>query len=409
MFFPQRSGSRPEWYRWYSPSNKALLFISSVSFTSIFQSENCWRIERTPTGNTNCGEIAFEIREKWKWSEISLFEKILVFVIFLQKSELFAKYWFSQYICKNVNDCVRFVDICKKIWICAMICYYIRFPNIFMSYLPVLSILSRVTCQVDLFSLSCPVLFKLSCTSCLVLSVMSGLLSRDCPVRAILSQLPCPAILSTALLTPSPVVSVMSWSVPFCSVQAHLSMLTCQADLSRLTCPCCPVQVVLSQMSYSNCPTMVIPSCFVLPSCPALAVQPLLSCSGHPVLCFLSWPHSRDYLLWMSSPGCPSFPVLHSCTSCPVHAVMFWPPCHLFPSCLSHPDYFSGSPVQIFLSCPSVWSLPPPLSLLSCLFCHVVAVPSYLLSPGCPFLGVLYQLSCSMPVLASQSHLYMAY
>jgi hypothetical protein len=55
------------------------------------------------------------------------------------------------------------------------------------------------------------------------------------------------------------VFAVMSWqSCLLCPVQAHLCRLTCQADLSRLACPDCPVQVVLSQLSCPRCPIPVI-------------------------------------------------------------------------------------------------------------------------------------------------------
>jgi hypothetical protein len=76
-----------------------------------------------------------------------------------------------------------------------------------------------------------------------------------------------------------------------------------------------------------------------------------------------------------------------SCSSCPVHAGMFWPPsalllflfCLLWLSCL-------GCPILAFF----LSSFVPKLSYLSC---HVLIVLSYLLCPVC---SALIFLPCSV-------------
>jgi hypothetical protein len=86
---------------------------------------------------------------------------------------------------------------------------------------------------------------RLHCTSC-VLAVLFSF-----PVLAVISQL-SPLTVLTLLLchgysVPDVISSLSSPSRPVLSVppKTDLSRPTCQADLSRWTCPCCPVLDVL--------------------------------------------------------------------------------------------------------------------------------------------------------------------
>ncbi len=101
-----------------------------------------------------------------------------------------------------------------------------------------------------------------------------------------------------------------------------------------LSCPGCPVTVLLSQLSCPCCHVLSCPGChdpadLSRPTCPHLP------CHGYPVQAALSW---------LSCPGCPVMTVLslswHGCpatiafasvlSSCPDSAVMSRMPC---PSC----------------------------------------------------------------------------
>ncbi len=88
----------------------------------------------------------------------------------------------------------------------------------------------------------------------------------------------------------------------------NVSRVTCQADLSRLSCLCCPVPSVMSW-----------PSCH---GCRVLVVLTWLSCSARLVLSFPSWQY------------CPgsSIEAVLSCQYCPDYpppAVLSWLSCHL--------------------------------------------------------------------------------
>jgi hypothetical protein len=112
--------------------------------------------------------------------------------------------------------------------------------------LKVLSWLSRHRCPFSVALSSFPVLAVILPPYLFpVLAVLS-----DCPVPAVLSQLSSPSI-----LVPSyPVAAVLSC----CHVLPALFAICClanllrpifQADMSRLTCPDCPIPVALSQVS----------------------------------------------------------------------------------------------------------------------------------------------------------------
>ncbi len=120
-----------------------------------------------------------------------------------------------------------------------------------------LDCLVQVTYQADLSSPTC-----LYCPVPAVQSRMS------CPVPVVLSQLSCPSCPPVPAALPGHLVhcsldttDIFWQSYDLCPFQAHLSRLTCQTDLSRRSCPDCPVPTVLS-----------------CPGCPILAVLSERSC-----------------------------------------------------------------------------------------------------------------------------------
>jgi hypothetical protein len=148
------------------------------------------------------------------------------------------------------------------------------------------------------------------------------------------------------------------------SFYAHLSrptlqiVLSCQS-FSRLSCPDCPVRLVLSQMSYlkyQNCPK---------PSCTVLAVLSLLLWPGCSACLF--YP---GYTVPSLHSGCPVLSVLArlSCPGCLVSAVLSKLPNTLVSAVLPRLSYSSCSAMVplstallILLSCPG----NPVLSVLS--------------------------------------------
>ncbi len=259
--------------------------------------------------------------------------------------------------------------------------------------------------------------FRLSCSDWLVTAVLLWLSCSNCPVRAVLSFLSCSGH----------------------PVQADLARLICQLDLSRSTCPGCPVWDVLSLLfrhgctavfvlCWSFCPSCPCPalgglswlsyhsvlswlSCIFWPSCcifPAMAVLPPLSCPSCPLqLAYLTCPFSVAFsaLLSPSFPIrtvlsmlpcstvlyiCPDQAVLSSMPSFHVISVMCWAPCPLCLSSLSCPADFSGQPVQADISQLSCLDYPAPWipCWLSCPSCHVPAL-SLLTCSGHPIFSVL--------------------
>ncbi len=59
----------------------------------------------------------------------------------------------------------------------------------------------------------------------------------------------------------------------------------CQVDLSRMTCPGCPVLAFLPRLSGPENPTMVLLSHLCYPSCPILVV---MFCPSPPLKAYLS-------------------------------------------------------------------------------------------------------------------------
>ncbi len=184
----------------------------------------------------------------------------------------------------------------------------------------------------------CPVLSVLSHPSCL-------------PILSCLSCPSCSAslLLSTAHVSPlsGPCCRVLA-SCPLCPVLSDMSWLTCQANLSRLTClgyPAqhhkrCHVPDVMPQLYCQGCPATVVPSQLSCPSFPFL-----LLCSGHPVLSFLSCLYHPNILpAVLSQLSCPSILVPSSYPCCPVFVVMLSLPCPTVLGALSSKS-FTDCPV----------------------------------------------------------------
>ncbi len=189
---------------------------------------------------------------------------------------------------------------------------------------PVLAVISRLSPLIVLSILLChgypvpDVLSRLSCPGCLVPTVMSWLSCLKCLVPQ-LSFHHCHFF------------AVKSWpSGPSIrSSKTDLSRPTCQADLSRWTCPGCPVLDVLFWISCNGCPATLSH-----PGCSVLAV------------------------MWSS------FPIFH------VLAVLFWFLPHLF----SSSALVISSPAPAVMSCSDLSRLNvkrtcpgwPVLTQLSC-------------------------------------------
>jgi hypothetical protein len=124
---------------------------------------------------------------------------------------------------------------------------------------------------------SCPVLAVIFWPFCFVSSLYSTIPSvfSDFPVPAFLFWLSCPSCLVPAVL---PQLSYTS-----CPIPAVLSSLSCPG-LPRMTCPRCPMSTDLPWLSHPlSCPSCPV---LVVLSCPVLAVLSLLSCL---VPAVLSW------------------------------------------------------------------------------------------------------------------------
>ncbi len=190
-------------------------------------------------------------------------------------------------------------------------------------------VLSQLSHPLCLSCLSCPcchVLAILSPVPFLAeLSWVSPLAVLSCPAcpvgllfLPVLSQLSC----SIALVPSSPVPTV--WSLLSCpGIQFSLPCPVClvKVDLSgrplRIDCLGCAVQCprrchVMPQLYCHGCPATVVRWQFSCPNCPHL-----LSCTGHPVLSFLSCLYYSAAVLPQHS--CPQL----FCPCCPVFVVMF--------------------------------------------------------------------------------------
>ncbi len=124
-----------------------------------------------------------------------------------------------------------------------------------------------------------------------------------------------------------------------------------------MSCLRCHTPTLLSWLPCHNCPSQL--------SCTSCHV--LLSCSGHPVLSSLSCLY-HPYYLRLSCPGCPILAVLPrlSCLSCPAPAFLspaLFPCCPVFLSCF----YCPVLSVLSYMPCPRSYVLEilPWLSWLS--------------------------------------------
>jgi hypothetical protein len=180
------------------------------------------------------------------------------------------------------------------------------------------------------------------------------------------------------MVVPSPCPILADLSLPSCYdslVLYFLSWMYYHHCLLWLSCPSCPVPApVLAIVDQLSCHSYLVhrspdvPVLLLLSSpglsslfCPGWPVR--LTCLEWPVPAALSyWSYPRWHMLtvlqWLSHPHCPV-------SSCPVLAVMFWPPCPLFP----------------FLD---VLSQLSSLAILSCPACPVLPVLSCLSYPSCP-------------------------
>ncbi len=188
---------------------------------------------------------------------------------FRENQNFSRKYWFSKYFTQTLTKMFRFrTHFRENLEILGTV--RIRCPNIVAPSrlcCHVLAILySSLSCQADLSRLTCPdyliqvVLSQVSCPACSVLTVLSWLscysfLSRlpyaSWPVLATMFWLVCPLFPALAVLFRLSSLAVLSLllfhlSCTGCPVQADLSRLICQADLSRLTFLGCPVPVLIS-------------------------------------------------------------------------------------------------------------------------------------------------------------------
>ncbi len=102
----------------------------------------------------------------------------------------------------------------------------------------------------------CPVPVVRSQMSSLRCPVLTQLSCPGCPVPLVLFQLPCPG----NLVHSSPDATAISrQSCSLCPFQAHLSRLTCPDYLFPAIMSGCSFRVVLAQMSFQNCPGCPIP------------------------------------------------------------------------------------------------------------------------------------------------------
>jgi hypothetical protein len=170
---------------------------------------------------------------------------------------------------------------------------------------------------------------------------MSQLSSLTCPVPSDYARPSAPVTLSTALLTPLFGYCCHVLACPFYPDQDHLSRLTCQVDLSKLT----------------------FPSCLVYWSCPKSFILQI-SCHGGRIIVVLS---------------------LLSCHCCHILVVV---------SSASYPGYTIPS---VFSGCPAL----ADLSRFSCLGCSAPAVLAQLSCPSCPVPAILSQLSCFSTLVPS--------
>jgi hypothetical protein len=235
---------------------------------------------------------------------------------------------------------------------------------------------SRLPCS------SCPILVGMRLSFLVCLGCRCLVLAVSCPscsTLAVLSQHSCPRVSSLSCL------AVMSWpSYSLYPVQDDIR-LTCQVDLSGLTCPGCPIPDVLSQMSNPDCSVTVVLFLVVLLMLLCLTVPSSLSCYGSTIPAVFSDCSAR-----LSCPAVLSQPSCPSCLASPVQTDLPGRPfqTHLFrlscPSCHT-PDVMSYLVVIHQMSCPECTLICPA----SWAVCSVRTTLSKLSCSGFPFLSFL--------------------
>jgi hypothetical protein len=214
-----------------------------------------------------------------------------------------------------------------------------------------------------------------------ILSSLSCLLScSDSPVYLFCPSSPVPyarpschvlAVKSLMSCSGNPVLSVCSVQADFSGqfVQADLPQLSCLDILPRLSCPGCPVTVVLSRLSFPGC-TVSAGVPFLVMFWPPPSVLSRLTCAR--LTCPANMSRLKTGLVWLF------------CRCCPVPAVIPTLSCH---DCLGCPVLN----VLSQLSCPIMFS---PLSSLSCHGCPATLVFPTLIF-RCFFPAVLSQMPSS--------------
>ncbi len=223
---------------------------------------------------------------------------------------------------------------------------------------------------------------RLPCSSCPVPDVLFRLSRHGCPATFILSQLPRPScpVFAIKFLTSCPLSPVLD-------ILSFLSSLVVLSQLSILSCPALaflfPVAAVLSLLLWPSCPVLYVPSMLTFEADLSRLTCPV-SCPRCFIPTFLAWHPPPPTLSWLSHSGCPvqAVPSLLSCHFHPVLPVI---------SRLTYP----GIPVK-----PAIPNLLVR-AVLSQLSCTVMDVLPRFSCPGCPFPAELFLLSCSgRPVIS---------
>ncbi len=219
--------------------------------------------------------------------------------------------------------------------------------------------LSRLICQVDLSTLTCP--------RCPVLDVHSWLSCHGCPSAFVLCWLSCPSC-------PCPVIAILSW----------LSCHSCPvlADLFQQSCPVFSNRLVVSSQPWRSCHRW--PVATVLPSWPVPSVLSELLSPSFLICDVLSIQSCFDCPVHLSGPSCLTLDASLSCLFCHVLGVGF--------SLSVQPNLFR---LTLFFRppCPG-WHVPAVFSWLSCPSCSMLAVLPQLSCPGC-LVSALSLLTCS--------------
>jgi hypothetical protein len=132
--------------------------------------------------------------------------------------------------------------------------------------------------------------------------MLTFLIRTICPVPVFLSQMTCPKCPARY-----PVRGVLyRLSCPGCPVPVVLSQLSCPGCPVPVSCPGCPVPGVLYRVSCTGCPVPGVLSRVLCPECPVSGVLSRVSCPRCPVPGVLSIPVVLAFLSWLSCSCCLS-------------------------------------------------------------------------------------------------------